>query len=349
MERVNFDPFPLFHKLYHSRKRELSFRAKDKREAIQWQKRWREKLISLLGGFPDSSSPLEACILERKEFPLYVRETVVFNSREDNRVFAYLLIPRNISLPAPALICLPGHGRGVDDIVGIKKDGTLRKRPGGYMKDFALQSVTRGFVTLAMEQLGFGHRREEKAIARGPGESSCNPLAGALLLLGETMIGWRVYDVRRAIDFLETRKEVDNHRIGIMGISGGGTIALFSGALEERIKVTVVSGYFCTFYHSIFSLYHCICNYVPGLLQYGEMYDVAGLIPPRALFIEAGKEDPIFPLEGVKDALKKIREIYRILEVENKLGWEIFAGKHEIQGEKSFLFLEKHLTNTPSF
>ena len=61
------------------------------------------------------------------------------------------------------------------------------------------------------------------------------------------MIGLRVWDVIRAIDFLQTRREIDQTRIATMGISGGGTVSLFSAALDERIKVGVVSGYFNTF------------------------------------------------------------------------------------------------------
>lgn len=344
MEKLNLDPFPLFHELYLSQERKFSFKARNKEEALRWQKEWRKELVSLLGGFPSPPYPLKPRILKREEFSSYLRETVIFYSRENNPVFSYFLIPRGIPLPAPALICLPGHGRGVDDIVGIKEDGTLRKKAAGYMRDFALKGVKKGFIVLAMEQMGFGRRRERRSVEKGNRVSSCNPLAGALLLLGETMVAWRVYDVMRAVDYLETREEVDRKRIGVMGISGGGTVALFSGALEERIKVTVVSGYFCTFFHSIYSLHHCICNYIPNILKYGEMYDVAGLIPPRSLFIEAGERDPIFPVEGVREALNKIRDIYRVFQAEDKLGWEIFPDTHRIWGRKSFSFLKRELT-----
>ena len=342
-EKINFDPFPAIRNLYTLTERKFSFKAKNREEVLTWQKKWRKKLLNLLGNFPSPPFPLKSEVLDKKEFPGYTREAVSFYSKEGMKVFSYFLIPHNVQFPSPALICLPGHGRGVDDIVGIKKDGSMRKRAGGYMRDFALQSVKKGFVVLAIEQLGFGHRREAQAIRKGSSASSCNPLSGSLLLLGETMIGWRVYDVIRAVDYLETRKEVNREKIGIMGISGGGTISLFSAAVEERIKAAVISGYFCTFYHSIFSLVHCIDNYIPGILQYGEMHDVAGLIAPRALFIEAGKKDPIFPLEGVKEGINKIKKIYQTMKAEGKLDWEIFDGEHRIYGKKCFTFLKKNL------
>lgn len=340
--KTSFNPFPEIKRLYNSTKREFSFRAKSKEEALQWQKEWRKKLRELLGNFPPFSA-LHPAILEKTEFPDYSRETVSFHSRENMKVFSYFLLPRRPRLPLPVLICLPGHGRGVDDIVGIESDGSTRQEVSGYMQDFALQAVRKGFAVLAMEQIGFGHRREDKAREKGNKASSCNPLSGSLLLLGETMAGWRVYDVMRAVDYLETRSEVDKTRIGVMGISGGGTISLFSAAVETRIKAAVVSGYFCTFYHSIFSLEHCIDNYIPRILQYGEMYDVAGLIAPRALFVEAGKRDPIFPIEGVREAIGKVKKIYQVMGAEDKLDWEIFPGDHRIYGKKSFEFLKKIL------
>lgn len=94
--------------------------------------------------------------------------------------------------------------------------------------------------------------------------SSCQPLAASALLLGETMVAWRVWDVMRAIDYIQTRTDVDSKRVAVTGISGGGKISLFSAALDTRIKVAVISGYFNTFRASIFSLSHCIDNYIPA-------------------------------------------------------------------------------------
>ena len=95
-------------------------------------------------------------------------------------------------------------------------------------------------------------RRAEQS-ATLTGTSACQPVAGAALLLGQTMIGWRVYDVMRTIDWIETRKELDAKRVGCMGISGGGTCTTFSAALEPRIKAAMISGYLNTFRDSVMS------------------------------------------------------------------------------------------------
>src|SRR6185503_7834308 len=102
-------------------------------------------------------------------------------------------------------------------------------------------------AVLALEPLGFGRRRDAAARAKGPETSSCQPAAGAALLLGETMLGWRVRDAMAAVTILRRTPAVDPRRIGIMGISGGGTVSLFTAALDTRIAAAVVSGYFNSF------------------------------------------------------------------------------------------------------
>src|SRR4029078_967353 len=94
--------------------------------------------------------------------------------------------------------------------------------------------------------------------------------------------------------------QVDPARIGIMGISGGGTTTLFTAALEDRIKAIVISGNLNSFRDSILAIRHCECNYVPGILQVAEMGDIACSLAPRPLLVESGTEDLIFPIETTK-------------------------------------------------
>jgi dienelactone hydrolase len=321
----------------------MSFNARTERSARLWQKRVRGKIVELLGGFPQTRTALRAQVLEKKEFKDHTREKIIFQSRDNLTVFGYLLLPKAKASAVPAIVCLPGHGRGCDDIVGIDENGRQRDGKPGYAKDFALQAVEQGYAAFAIEQLAFGCRRDEAARKRGAGQSSCQPSAGVALLFGQTMIGWRVWDVMRAIDYLQTRREIDPARIATLGISGGGTVSLFSAALDERIKVAVVSGYFNTFRDCIVSLSHCIDNYVPGILNYVEMYDLAGLVAPRGLFIESGTRDPIFPIEGSRKAFKQATTIYAAFGTPEMLGQEIFEDGHVFYGKGAFEFLKKRL------
>ena len=127
------------------------------------------------------------------------------------------------------------------------------------------------------------------------------------------MIGWRVYDVMRTIDWIETRPELDAHRVGCMGISGGGTCTTFASALEPRIRAAMVSGYLNTFRDSVMSVSHCIDNYVPGILNWAEMYDVAGLIAPRPLFVESGEGDNISHA-AARESFRRVKKIYEVFD-----------------------------------
>jgi dienelactone hydrolase len=338
----SFDSLSWTQKRYEESPLKLTFRAANARQAEQWQKRLGAKVTELIGGFPARRSPLNAQTLEVRDFPTYRREKFVFDSRPGLSVLGYLLTPRE-GAPHRAMICLPGHGRGVDDIVGIDDKGQPRTDKAGYQHDFALQVVEHGMAAVAIEQLAFGCRRDAKARNRGLGNSSCQPSAGAALLLGETMVAWRVYDVMRTIDWIETRKEIDAQHVGCMGISGGGTVTTFASALEPRIRAALISGYLNTFRDSVFSLSHCIDNYVPGILEWCEMYDVAGLIAPRPLFVESGDKDNIFPVAASRASFERVKKVYEVFGKPELADQEVFDGEHSFFGKRGLPFLAQHL------
>jgi dienelactone hydrolase len=322
----------------------LSFSADSPPSARRWQERARTRLVERLGAFPKTRAPLNAEILERKDFGSHTREKIVFDTRTNLSTIGYLLLPKNVSGPLPGVLCLSGHGRGVTDIIGMADDGSqLPTRGASYAKEYALQCVEHGYATFAVEQLGFGSRRDEAARKRASTENSCRPAACAALLFGQTMASWRVWDAMRSIDYLTTRPEVDARRIATLGASGGGTISLLTGALDERVKVAVVSAYWNTFRDSIVSISHCPDNYVPGLVNDMEMYDLAGLVAPRALFVESGRNDAIFPIEGSKVAAAKAQEIYRTFGVADRMGYQIHDGAHEFYGVGAFEFMKRVL------
>jgi dienelactone hydrolase len=339
-----FDPVAWTRARWESMPRRLRFAARTRREAEAWQRRLRTKLTALLGGFPAGRPPLKPLVLETKEYPGYRRTALAFETRPGMSLFGYLLVPKAVSVPVPAVVCVPGHGRGVDDIVGIDQQGRERTNKSGYQHDFALQVVEMGVAAFAIEPLAFGCRRDETTKKKGLGTAACQPAAGAALLFGETMIGWRVWDVMRSLDFLSTRPEIDARRLGCMGISGGGTATLFSSALDERIRVAMISGYLCTFRDSILSLAHCIDNYVPGILEWAEMPDIAGLIAPRPLFAESGERDNIFPIAAFKSAFAEVSKIYSVFGAADRCAHEIFPNEHIFHGAQGLPFLKRHLT-----
>jgi dienelactone hydrolase len=331
VELNRFDPVLWTRERWKEMPRRMRFQAMTRKDALAWQKRLRGKVTELLGGFPSNRGPLEAQVIEQRDFGRYTREKVVFTSRPGVGVLGYLLVPKGVARP-PVAVCVPGHGRGVDDIVGIDSEGKDRTNKSGYQHDFAIQMVEQGVAAFAIEPMAFGCRRDPVSRKKGLGNSACQPTAGAALLFGETMIGWRAWDVMRSIDYLETRKEVNADRVGCLGISGGGTCTLFTTALEPRIKAALVSGYLCTFRDSILSLSHCIDNYVPGILQWAEMSDVAGLIAPRPLFAESGEKDTIFPLAAAQEAFREVQRVYEVFGAKDAAHHEIFPAEHIFHG-----------------
>src|SRR5436305_14885406 len=95
---------------------QMTFRAENRKQAEAWQKRLRPKLTELLGGFPESKTPLNARVVATKEFPKYRRERFVFTSRPGVMVAGYVLTPKTAG-PHATMICVPGHGCRVDGIV----------------------------------------------------------------------------------------------------------------------------------------------------------------------------------------------------------------------------------------
>jgi hypothetical protein len=282
---------------------------------------------------------------ETQYFRGYRRETLKFFSRPGVEVFAYYLIPDNCRAGQPGVLCLPGHGRGVDSIVGIAPDGTQREigEPDEYQADYPLQCVQNGWPALAIEQISFGHRRDPDARSEGPEASSCHRDSTAALMLGETMTGWRVWDAMRALDVLASRPEVSPQRLVTMGISGGGLTSLWTAALDARVTAAVVSGYFNTWRDSICSIQHCVDNYAPGLLHIIDMPDMAGLVAPRGLFVEGGLRDPIFPAPAFERAVAHARELYAAAGRPERFGYEQFDGEHEFRGHGAFRFLREML------
>jgi dienelactone hydrolase len=235
----------------------------------------------------------------------------------------------------------------VKDIVGLWEDGDERDTPDGYHKDFGVALCRHGFVVAAPEISCFGERQTDFSYLNttiGQGVPvTCTHSAMLAFHLGSSVVGLRVYDGKRLIDYLQTRNDVDINRLGAMGISGGGMHTFFSTCVDERIKACVISGYFSTFRDSILAMDHCACNFVPGLHCFGEMYDLVGLIAPRPVLIEAGSRDPIFPLQAVKQSVARTREVYRVFGAEHQVETDYFEGRHQISGRRAYTFLQEKL------
>jgi len=324
--------------VYEKLRPSMGFRAETREEWREWRDKLRAKLVELLGGFPQEKCPLNPEVLETVEEERYIREKVVFDSEPGASVPAYVLIPKGVTSngKARALLCLHGHGRGKDDVAGIATNEVDRQRfirPLNY--DYAHQFAERGYFVLAPDARCFGER--------GQDGMTCTWAFTSGLLMGKIMVGMRVWDAIRAIDYLQTRPEVDGERIGCVGLSWGGTHTIYTAALDERIKVAVVSGYFGGFKDVLIDRGCCPCQYVPNILKYADLPDIVSLIAPRPLLIENGTRDPLYTLEVVKEEYTRVERVYNLLGAGDRIDIDIFEGGHQFSGRKAFDWVEKWL------
>ena len=311
--------------------REFAFHGRTPQDVEAWQEAFRPRLRAALGidrieqiGRCD----LASCKLGEEMLDDHIREEWTIETEPGYRIPFYFLRPLRQDGPLPLVITPHGHGKlGKSTYVGIWHTEEERTSIAEGERDIALQAVRAGCVAIAPDMRAFAsmrmkQQRDEDAC------NSCRTLQMHALLFGRTLIGERVWDIGRLIDYAATRPEADLTRVAVTGNSGGGTVSLFASACDERIALGMPSCYFCTFEHSIGSIRHCECNYVPGIMTLGEMYDVAGLICPRPLLIVAGKEDAIFPIDAVRFAHEQVRKVYQAAGVPERCRLSVGEGGH---------------------
>jgi len=329
--------FPPIAKLTDANPPKLAWNASTLKEHRAWRRKFRPKLKELLGHMPQSA-PLKVDWDQKVEKKRFTRHKVYIQSEQDYWIPAYYFVPKALKQKAPAIVCLHGHSGIVPYIrEGNRAQRTMAKE---LAVDYAPYLAEQGYVTLALVQRAWNETIEGLKLFAGV--NGCYRFTMDCFLTGRTPVGIRVWDSMRAVDFLETRPEVDASRIGAVGLSGGGTTTLFFSALEPRVKLAMIAGYFCTFRDSIFSIYHCICNCVPKVMEWGEMSDVGALIAPRPALIISGDKDPIFPIGPTRRAYRELRKTYKLLGAEQDLESDFFDGPHAWSNRKSVPFLKKH-------
>lgn len=346
-ELKDLQPATVLWKLYNPEEAPYRFCAKTRAEAEQWQIRTRQALEEILGFQSLPPADLSPEKVEEVDKGDYVREKILLRTSAYTLMPVYMLIPKHGEKPLPVVVAFHGHGYGVKDIVGLWEDGEERGVPDGYHKDFSVELCRRGFAIAAPEISCFGERQSDYSYLNttigSPVPSTCHHTARMASHLGGSALGLRIFDGKRLVDYLESRSDVDANRLGAMGISGGGMHTFFSTCVDERIKTCVVSGYYGTFRDSILAMDHCACNFVSGMGQFGEMYDLVGLIAPRPFLVESATYDCIFPLEATKMSIERAKTVYEVFGARAQVEADFFEGRHEISGRRAYGFLMEKL------
>ena len=294
----------------------------------------KEKYIELLR-MPTPYIAAPKVEFTRADHPEYDEIRFHIELEPDFFVPAHLLLPKGREGKVPVVICLQGHSTGMHISLGRAIYPNDQKTINGD-RDFALQAVRRGYAAVALEQLGFGELK-----TKVPEITSCHQVAMQALLVGRTLLGERINCISRLIDVLGHFEGLDMDRIAIMGNSGGGTASYHAAAVERRIKAVLASCAFNRYDSSILPMYHCACNYVPGLAENFEMPDLAMLIAPRPLLIVSGRDDNIFPLEAAKDGFETVKKIYRAAGAEDACQMVVGQGGHRFYANDAWPVFDK--------
>ncbi len=341
--KPRYDPIQLLDGVAAKLSRSAAFVAKDATQARTWQRRTRTRLAALVGFLDQKRVALRPRVVQTVDRGNYIRRKVVLRTTAWSDLPLYVLEPKTPG-KKPLVLALHGHGYGAKDIVGLWEDGSERRQPEGYHKDFGCELAMRGFVVAAPDISCFGERTGNYDHLKNTLQpTTCHNAGTYATMLGKSIAGLRVWEGMRVLDYLETNPTVDESSIGVMGISGGGMHAFFSAALDLRIKACVISGYFCDWRQSVRAMNHCTCNFIPGLMKMGELSDLAGLIAPRPTLVENGTKDDIFPIRHVKRTVNKARRAWSVFGAADKLATDYFEGRHAIGGAKAYEFLAVHL------
>ncbi|MBD3353307.1 MAG: hypothetical protein GF364_17635 [Candidatus Lokiarchaeota archaeon] len=302
-------------------------------EHKEWKKQARDKLKQLLA-YEREGVSLNPEFEKEVEFDNVILKRVTFSTAPHLRAVGILAYSKSINKPAPAILTLHGHNKGK-----ICPTGLAPSKSNSY---YGIELAREGFITLSLDQWGWGERTGRYKKTEGHPEET---FSRASMLLGQPALGIRAWDASRALDLLETL-DFCNKKFGIIGQSGGGATSTYASALDDRIEAAVISGHFCSFEYGLMAISHCSCAYVPGLLKYFEIADIVGIRAPKPTFIVSGEYDHIFPQDGVQVAFKKLQSIYQLYNKEKALGIDVIKDKgHYFRGTFAYPWLSQQLMN----
>ena len=267
-------------------------------------------------------NPLNPKRLSAVKRRLYRVEELTISSTPGRRIRVTVTIPDTQDKPWPAVVCMGGHGSTRYSPYGedtVSKD-SARARADQIYKGFGTALAEAGYVTISTRVSQHEVYEDER------------------LLMGE-----RLWDLVRCVDYLASLPDVDKTRIGCAGLSLGGEMAMWLGAMDQRIQATVSAGFLTCMDHM--EQNHCMCWKFPGLRELVDFADLYALCAPRALQCQNGIQEPQsqFYVPLARQALEEIRPIYRDMKRPENIVLDVHPGAHEIDLPGLMYFCNKHL------
>ena len=285
----------------------------------RWQRDVRARLFPLLK-LDDllanrARIPLNPKVLKTEDHDAYQQRQIEINSTTTRRIIARVTFPKGAKGPLPAVVCIPGHG-GTRDTVYVKASA---------YKGFAAELAARGYVTIATN-VG-QHKVYEN---------------------GRTLMGERLWDLMRCVDYLESLPEVDAKRIGCGGLSLGGEMSMWLGGMDTRMAATVSAGFLTRM--DQMEQNHCMCWKFRGLRELVDFTDIYALTAPRPLLCQNGEKEPPsqFPPSIARPCMAEIRTTYADAGKPENVALFVHGGGHEIALENLLQFFDRHFGGKPS-
>jgi dienelactone hydrolase len=272
----------------------------------------RAQLYALLGDLPEPR-PIGAKLLGREEREHYVLDQLVLDLNGSEPVPAFFARPRVGAAPFPAVLYNHAHGPRIGKRELIDSHGGRQAPP------YAEALARRGIASLCIDQLNFGERYR----------TAESQVFKELLWHGRVMWGLMVFDNLRALHWLSGHDGIDAARIATVGLSMGSTMAWWTAALDERVKVTIDLCCMTDFAELVEQRCldeHGLYYYVPGLLKRFDTAAINALIAPRAHLSLNGEADPLTPPRGLDRIDAALTRVYR--EAGRPEAWRMYRAKH---------------------
>src|SRR5262245_43429768 len=258
-------------------------------------------------------------VLRKSEDQDITLEDIKFQADRDNWVPAIVAKPRAGAQPLSAIICLPGTNGTRQHLVDPALQLTQFPRTG-----WARALAAEGFVTLSPVSRGSPAR-----------EQNIDTEAVRTELSGEDYMGLLVYEVIRAVDYLQTRPDVDRTRIGITGFSLGGAMTWYAAAADPRLTVIVpvcggVGTYDALTGNQKKTSYHSQYFYPSGFLKLfpGDQPEVFASLAPRAVLVVGRDQDQGMPVEGLRKLEQEVKAVYAKRGAPERFAVHITEGEH---------------------
>jgi hypothetical protein len=295
----------------------------------------RRQLFEMMGLHPlPQRTDLKAVITGEERGDGFVVEKLHFQSMPQLYVTASFYKPAGvIDQPLPTILYLCGHAV-------MKKDGVSFGNKAGY-HHHGIWFARHGYCCLMIDTLQLGEI---------PGEHHGTHHLGKWwwVARGYTPAGVEAWNGIRALDYLESRAEVDRTRLGVTGRSGGGAYSWWVAALDDRVRVAAPTAGITNMRNHVVDgciQGHCDCMFFVN--TYGWEFDrVIALVAPRPLLICNTDKDAIFPINGVFALYSSARRLYEMMDAGDKLGLHVAEGPHKDMqplNTGAFHWFERHL------